>query len=71
MNNSDNVERLESFFKAIAYLTLNHDVIDEHACVTANKLSKELEKIDPEWSFNVKPLKDETSKPKSTKHKKT
>jgi hypothetical protein len=49
MKNPYDIDKLEAFFKAVAQLTLNHDVINDHACVTADKLGKELEKVDPEW----------------------
>ena len=42
-------ERLKAFYKEIASLTSNHSVIDDHACVTADKLGGALEKVDKEW----------------------
>ena len=41
--------KLKAFFKQIAKLTSNHDVIADHACVTADKLGKALAKVDPDW----------------------
>jgi hypothetical protein len=54
------LEKYEAFFKVIANLTLNHDVlssinagsINEIAAVTANKLGDALETIDKEWYNN-------------------
>lgn len=43
------VDRLESFFKAVARLTLSHAVIGDRAVVYAAELGAELEKVDPEW----------------------
>jgi hypothetical protein len=43
------VAKLREFFQAVAKLTLDHDVIADHACVTAARLGAELEKVDPEW----------------------
>jgi hypothetical protein len=47
------VAKLREFFQAVAKLTLDHDVIDDHACVTAARLGAELEKVDPEWSIRT------------------
>ena len=46
--------RLETFYKAVANLTLNHDVIacidgNEYASVAPSKLGPLLETIDPKW----------------------
>jgi len=51
--------KLETFYKAVAQLTLNHDVIrsidgDEHASVAPSKLGPLLEEIDPKWYANIK-----------------
>ena len=54
MKHAHSVARLNAFFEEIATLTSNHDVIDGHACVTADKLGKALEKVDPEWWEDVK-----------------
>ena len=43
------IKQLENFYYAIAKLTSNHDCIGDYACVTADKLGKELEKIDYNW----------------------
>ena len=51
--------KLKEFFRRIASLTANHDVIDDHACVTANKLGEALKKVDPEWYKDVEPLTDD------------
>jgi hypothetical protein len=42
-------ERLRAFFVSIGQLTLNHDEINEQACVYANKLGEALESVDPKW----------------------
>ena len=49
----EHIEKLEQFFKEIASMTISHDVIDDHACVTADRLGAALEKVNPEW-YNVK-----------------
>ena len=41
--------KLRSFFSQIARLTLDHDVINDRACVTADKLGSALETVDKEW----------------------
>lgn len=42
--------KLKSFYRAVADLTLNHDIIlDEYATVRPSKLGPELEKINKEW----------------------
>lgn len=46
---STNLKKLERFYKRIANLTLNHSVIADTACVTADKLGDALETINPEW----------------------
>ena len=42
-------EKLEAFFKAVAKLTVDHDVIGDTASVKPNKLGQELAKVDEEW----------------------
>lgn len=54
--NARPVAKLNAFFDEIRRLTSNHDVIADHACVTADKLGKALEKVDPEWWKNVPPM---------------
>lgn len=49
----ERLKKLEAFYKAIAQLTFDHDVIGDHAVVFPNKLGKELEKVDPEWYKNA------------------
>lgn len=45
----------KKFFRQISQMTLDHQVIDDHACVTADRLGKELEKVDPDWwKINMK-----------------
>jgi hypothetical protein len=43
------VEKLEAFFKEVAKLTLDHDVVDDHAVIYASRLGAALEKVDFEW----------------------
>jgi hypothetical protein len=60
---NDRLIKLEAFFKAIARLTGHHDVIHDYAAVTADKLGKELEKVDPEWwKIPQKPMTEEEKK---------
>ena len=47
--------QLEAFFQRIRTLTSNHDVIHDHACVTARKLGHELQQVDPLWWKDVPP----------------
>ena len=59
--NERRLVKLEAFYKAIIQLTVNHDTLEstdsgmseDYAVVFPNKLSKELEKIDPEWYKNA------------------
>jgi hypothetical protein len=52
--------QLEAFFQRIRTLTSNHDVIHDHACVTARKLGYELEQVDPLWWKDVpQPTKED------------
>jgi hypothetical protein len=43
------LQRLRRFYRRIAYLTRNHDVIRDTACVTADKLGAALERVNPKW----------------------
>jgi hypothetical protein len=54
MKNARSIAKLNAFFNEIAALTSNHDVINDHACVTADKLGEALEKVDPEWWEGVR-----------------
>lgn len=52
------LHKLEVFYKAVARLTLNHDVVNstdgnEYASVAPSKLGPLLETIDPEWWRNT------------------
>jgi len=51
-------KQLETFYQRIRSLTANHDVIYDYACVTACKLGKALEEVDPEWWKNVPPMSE-------------
>jgi hypothetical protein len=60
--NPHSVAKLEAFFKAVALLTSNHDVIgDSYATVSPAKLGIELEKVDPEW-YKISPTTEEEKK---------
>jgi hypothetical protein len=48
--------KLRRFYRKIAKLTLNHGAINDRACVTADKLGKALQIVNPVWW-------DEFSKP--------
>lgn len=45
----DELEKLRVFYREVALLTQKHDVINDVAVVTANKLDKVLEKVNPDW----------------------
>ena len=62
MKNPHSIAKLEAFFKAVSRLTSNHDIIKNYACVTADKLGKELEKVDPEWYMGISPMTKEEKK---------
>ena len=60
--NPHSVAKLEAFFKAVAMLTSNHDVIgNTYASVSPAKLGEELEKVDPDW-YKISPTTDEEKK---------
>ena len=40
---------LETFFKEVVELTVNHDVLNDHAVVYPSRLGEALAKVDPEW----------------------
>jgi hypothetical protein len=40
---------LEVFFREVAELTLNHDVLNGNAVVYPRKLEESLKKVEPEW----------------------
>ena len=46
--------KLLAFYKTVAALTINHDVLHDHAVVYPSKLGSELEKINPQWWKVVK-----------------
>jgi hypothetical protein len=47
--------KLRAFFKEVAELTSNHDVLQDNAVVYPSKLGDALERVDPEW-FRPVPL---------------
>jgi hypothetical protein len=44
---------LEAFYRTVAQMTFNHDVLEDYAVVYPSKLGEELEKVDPEWYKNA------------------
>ena len=44
-----NKKLLEQFFKEIAELTIDHNILSGNAIVFADKLGNALEKVDKEW----------------------
>lgn len=60
MNANHDKEKLEQFFRTVADLTSNHDVLSDraggYAVVWPKDLGKALEKVDPEWwKAEIKP----------------
>jgi hypothetical protein len=52
MNKKEELTRLRAFFKEVADLTVNHDVVGgmlEIASVSPKKLGEALEKVDKNW----------------------
>lgn len=45
--------KLKDFYKEVSDLTLNHDVLNDHAVVYPSDLGILLEKIDSEWQLKV------------------
>lgn len=43
------LEKYKNFFNEIRLMTLNHDVLNNHAVVYPFKLDLVLRKIDPNW----------------------
>jgi hypothetical protein len=43
------LEKLEAFYKAVIELTINHEVVGDHATVSPRKLGEALEKVDSNW----------------------
>lgn len=58
--NSDELEKLRRFFRAVGQLTLNHDVLGNSAVVYPRKLGPLLEEIDPKWYLKAGNDDDET-----------
>lgn len=42
-------EKLKVFFKDVAHLTMNHQVLEDNAVVFPSDLGPVLEKVDKEW----------------------
>lgn len=49
----DRLELLETFFKEVANLTLNHNTVADYSVIYASDLGDALEKIDREWYKNA------------------
>lgn len=45
------LKKLEQFFDQVADLTVNHEVLNDHACVFASKLGNALDKVDDRWCY--------------------
>lgn len=45
----DELRALRKFYLEIVNMTIAHDVIGDSACVTANRLSGALSKVDDQW----------------------
>lgn len=43
--------KLYRFYRTVAEMTVNHDVLGDSAVVYPSKLGPELEKINPRWYF--------------------
>ena len=46
-------QKLKDMYLEVCDLTINHDVINDHAVVYPSKLGPVLEKIDKKWYMNV------------------
>jgi len=46
-------QKLKDMYLEVCDLTINHDVINDHAVVYPSKLGPVLEKIDRKWYMNV------------------
>jgi hypothetical protein len=49
LTDADRLVKLERFYREVARLTLNHDVLADHAVVFPSKLGPVLEEVDKEW----------------------
>lgn len=54
--------KLQQFFDEVARLTSHHDVINDHACVTVDKLDNALVKVNAEWWKGIAPMTEEEKK---------
>lgn len=53
MSTDDRQEKLERFFKEVADLTVNHEVIAGEAIVYPSALGEALSRVDPDWCQNT------------------
>jgi len=55
ISNEDAVlfQKLKEFYQEVCDLTINHDVLNDHAVVYPDKLGPVLEKIDRKWYMNI------------------
>lgn len=49
MKRKHDLDKLEEFFREVAKLTSDHDVLGDSAVVYPSKLGKALEKVDENW----------------------
>jgi len=49
MTEEEELRLLRIFFKEVAYLTFNHDILSDHAVVYPSTLALILAKVKPEW----------------------
>jgi hypothetical protein len=53
MSSDDRLAKLERFFKEVADLTVEHEVIADTAVVYPSALGESLSRVDPEWYQNT------------------
>jgi len=46
--------KLKKFFRDVAHLTINHDVLSDSAVVYPSRLGPVLEDVDPQWWTHVR-----------------
>lgn len=57
MSANDRLEKLERFFKEVASLAINHEVLEDTAVVYPFDLGEALSRVDPEWAKNTTTIK--------------
>ena len=53
MSRDDRLEKLERFFKEVAYLTVHHEVIADNAVVFPSALGEALSRVDSDWYHKI------------------